>query len=152
MFTTFARLAGADKHIPRDRLIDSVDQTPTLLLGEGNGRRDYVFIYEGPFLKSVVKQQYKFHVPAPGDNPILAELYDLYRNPREDRPQDSVQIGVGFGANFGLMIQRHMAMKKKYPNRKPAHGAAYGGIENLRPETRELLDNLQRSQDIISGK
>ena len=70
----------------------------------------------------------------PGDDPILAGIFDLYKNPREDRPQDSIQIGVGFGASFGMMIKRHQAMKKRYPNRKPAHGDAYGGIENLRPE------------------
>ncbi|RLB66531.1 MAG: sulfatase [Deltaproteobacteria bacterium] len=152
LYTTFARLANADKYIPRDRLIDGIDQAPTLLLGEGNGRRDYVFIYEGPVLKSVVKQQFKFHVPPPGANPILeGGTYDLYKNPREDRPQDSIALAVGFGANFGMMIKRHEAMKIKYPNRKPAHGDPYGGIENLRPETKELLENLKRSQRIISG-
>ena len=151
LYTTFSRLANADRYIPRDRLIDGIDQTPVLLLGEGKGRRDYVFIYEGPNLKSVVKQQFKMHVPAPGDNPILGGIFDLYKNPREDRPQDSIQLGVEFGANFGMMIQRHQAMKRKFPNRKPAHGEAYGGIENLRPETIELLENLKRSQRIISG-
>ena len=152
LYTTFARLANADQYIPRDRLIDGIDQTPTLLLGEGYGRRDYVFIYEGPVLKSVVKQQFKFHVPPPGANPILeGATYDLYKNPREDRPQDSIQIAVGFGANFGMMIKRHKAMIKQYPSRPPAHGEAYGGIENLRPETLKLLENLKRSQSIISG-
>ena len=151
LYTTFARLANADQYIPRDRLIDGIDQTPTLLLGEGYGRRDYVFIYEGPALKSVVKQQFKFHIPAPGDNPIGAALFDLYKNPREDRPQDSIQVAVAFGANFGMMIKRHMAMKRQYPNREPAHGVAYGCIENLRPETIELLENLKRSQKIMSG-
>jgi len=152
LFTTFARLANADKHIPRDRLIDGIDQTPVLLLGEGKGRRDYVFIYEGPVLKSVVKQQFKMHVPGPGDNPILAGIFDLYKDPREDRPQDSIQLGVGFGANFGMMIKRHQAMKKRFPNRKPAHGEVYGGIENLRPETIRLIENLKLSQSIISGE
>ena len=152
LYTTFARLANADQYIPRDRLIDGIDQTPTLLLGEGSGRRDYVFVYEGPVLKSVVKQQFKFHVPPPGANPILeGGTFDLYRDPREDRRQDSIKLAVGFGANFGMMIKRHQAMKKKYPDRPPAHGDAYGGIENLRPETLELLEYLRRSQSIISG-
>lgn len=111
-----------------------------------------MFIYEGPVLKSVVKQQFKFHVPSPGDNPVLTPIFDLYKNPREDRPQDSIQIGVGFGANFGMMIRRHHAIKKQFPNRKPAHGEAYGGIENLRPETKKLLENLKRSQNIIAGE
>ncbi|MCP4768330.1 MAG: hypothetical protein GY875_18935 [Gammaproteobacteria bacterium] len=105
-------------------------------MGETYGRRDYVFIYEGFVLKSLVKQQYKMHLPPPGGNPILAALYDLYRNPREDRPQDSILYGVGFGANFSLMAQRHLGIKKAYPDLPPGHGAPYGGIENLRPETR----------------
>jgi len=153
LYTTFARLANADKYIPRDRLIDGIDQTPTLLLGEGHGRRDYVFVYEGPVLRSVVKQQFKFHIPPPGSNPILeAGVYDLYKNPREDRPQDGIKIAVGFAANFGMMIKRHQAMKKEYPDRPVAHGQAYGGIENLRPETKKLLEILERSERIISGE
>jgi arylsulfatase len=152
LFTTFARLADADQYIPRDRLIDGIDQTPVLLLGETKGRRDYVFVYEGPTLKSVVKQQYKFHVPAPGDNPIFAPVFDLYKNPREDRPQDSIQYAVAFGANFGMMIQRHFAMKKRFPDRPPAHGTPYGGIENLRPETVKLVESINLSNSIISGE
>jgi arylsulfatase A-like enzyme len=84
LFTTFARIAGADEYIPRDRLIDGVDQTPMMLLGETHGRRDYVFVYEGPSLRSIVKQQYKMHLPPPGANPIGAPIFDLYKNPRED--------------------------------------------------------------------
>lgn len=71
-----------------------------------------MFIYEGFVLKSLVKQQFKMHLPPPGGNPILASMYDLYKNPREDRLQDSIQVGVGFGANFSLMAQRNLAMKE----------------------------------------
>jgi len=140
LFTTFARLADAEEHIPTDRLIDGVDQTPVLLLGETHGRRDYVFVYEGPTLRSIVKQQYKFHLPLPGSNPIGAPIFDLYKNPREDRPQDAIQYGVGFGGNFVAMLKRHMAMKQQYPDRDPGRGLPYGGIENLRPETKALVE------------
>lgn len=142
-FTTLARVAGAEKYIPRDRLIDGVDQTPLWLLGETKGRRDYAFIYEGPLLKSVVKQQYKFHMPAPGSNPIGAPIFDLYKNPREDRPGDAILYGVGFGIPFVNMIKRHMGMKQQYADRKAGHDAPYGGIENLRPETLELVERMQ---------
>ena len=148
LFTTFARIADADEGIPRDRIIDGVDQSALWLMGETHGRRDYVFIYEGFVLKSLVKQQYKMHLPPPGGNPILAALYDLYRNPREDRPQDSILYGVGFGANFSLMAQRHLGMKQAYPDLPPGHGAPYGGIENLRPETQALIDNIVFAQDL----
>ena len=146
LFTTLARIAGAEENIPRDRLIDGVDQTPLLLLGETHGRRDYVFIYEGPTLKSVVKQQYKMHIPLPGANPIGAAIFDLYKNPREDRPQDAILYGVGFGANFVMMIKRHLAMKQKYPDREPGRDIPYGGIENLRPETQALVSSMAASK------
>lgn len=148
LFSTFARLGNGEASIPRDRIIDGVDQTALWLLGETHGRRDYVFVYEGFVLRSLVKQQYKMHLPPPGGNPILAAMYDLYKNPREDRPQDSIRIGVGFGANFSLMAQRHIAMKKLYPDQPPGHGPLYGGIENLRPETQELVDNILFAQSL----
>lgn len=72
LFTKFARVAGAGEYIPRDRIIDGVDQSSLWMNGESHGRRDYVFIYEGYFLKSLVKQQYKMHLPLSGGNPILA--------------------------------------------------------------------------------
>ncbi|WP_050603397.1 sulfatase-like hydrolase/transferase [Ruegeria sp. 6PALISEP08] len=148
LFSTFARLGDGEASIPRDRIIDGVDQTALWLLGETHGRRDYVFVYEGFVLRSLVKQQYKMHLPPPGGNPILAAMYDLYKNPREDRPQDSIRIGVGFGANFSLMAQRHLAMKELYPDMPPGHGPLYGGIENLRPETKELVDNILFAQGL----
>ena len=148
LFMTFARLGGGEAGIPRDRIIDGVDQLPLWLLGETHGRRDYVFVYEGFVLKSLVKQQFKMHLPPPGGNPILASMYDLYKNPREDRPQDSIQVGVGFGANFSLMAQRHLGMKQLYPDLPPGHGPLYGGIENLRPETQALVDNILFAQSL----
>lgn len=151
LFTTFSRLAGAEAGIPRDRIIDGVDLSALWLLGETHGRRDYVFIYEGFVLKSLVKQQYKMHLPPPGGNPILASMYDLYRNPREDRPQDSILVGVGFGANFSLMAQRHLGMKQLYPDLAPGHGELYGGIENLRPETKVLVEDIMFGQS-LTGK
>ena len=66
LFTTFARLGQASKYIPTDRVIDGVDQTALLLKGEHHGRRDYVYIYQNDILRSIVKQELKMHVPAPG--------------------------------------------------------------------------------------
>ena len=111
-----------------------------MFLGETHGRRDYVFISEGPILRSIVKQQYKFHLPPPGANPIGAAIFDLYKNPREDRPQDSILYAVGMGVPFVNMLKRHMGMKQRYPDRQQAHGLPYGGIENLRPETKALVE------------
>ena len=144
LFTTFARLANATDQIPRDRIIDGLDQSSMLLLGETHGRRDYVFIYEGPNLKSVVKNKFKIHIPPPGSNAIVdGGFYDLTRDPREDRPADSLLYGVWAGGQFANMIQRHMVMKKQYPDRPLKHGVPYTGIENLRPESKELVKTFK---------
>jgi arylsulfatase len=41
LFTTMARVAQATDDIPRDRIIDGVDQSGLWLLGDTHGRRDY---------------------------------------------------------------------------------------------------------------
>ena len=148
LYTTFARLANATDGIPRDRIIDGLDQSGVLLLGETHGRRDYLHIYEGTELKSVVKNKYKMHLAPPGANPITsADFYDLYRDPRESRPMDSIKIGPWAGGQFGGMVERHMKFMQKYPNRPPTHGLPYEGIENLRPETIELVEVFKLGQD-----
>jgi arylsulfatase len=140
LFTTFARLANAMGGVPRDRVIDGVDQSGVLLLGETHGRRDYVHIYEGPTLKSVVKNKYKMHLPPPGSNPIAASIFDLYRDSREERPIDSIKYGPWAGGQFAGMVKRHLAFKQKYPDRPPTYGKPYEGIENLRPESKKLVE------------
>jgi len=139
LFTTFAQFANAMDEVPTDRVIDGVDQSSMMLLGDTHGRRDYVHIYEGPLLKAVVKNKYKMHMPPPGSNPIAAHIFDLTRDPREERPSDSIKYGPWAGGQFANMIKRHMAYKMQYPDRPPTYGMPYTGIENLRPETQELL-------------
>lgn len=139
LFSTFSRIAGGEKYIPRDRIIDGVDQSGVILLGESYGRRDYVFVYEGVALKSIVKNKYKMHLPAPGENPIAASIFDIYRDSREERPINSIQYGPWAGGQFANMAKRHMMRKMKYPDNKPTYGIPYEGIQNLRPETKKLL-------------
>ena len=38
------------------------------------------------------------------------------------------------------MAKRHLGMKQKYPDRKQGHDVPYGGIENLRPESKALVE------------
>jgi arylsulfatase len=147
LYTTFARLANATDGIPRDRVIDGLDQSGVLLLGETHGRRDYLHIYEGTVLKSVVKNKYKMHLAPPGSNPILsAQVYDLYRDPRESRPIDSIKVSPWAGGQFAGIAERHMKLKIKYPDRPPTHGMPYEGIENLRPETIEMVEVFNLGQ------
>jgi arylsulfatase len=138
LFTTFARLAQATEYIPRDRVIDGIDQTALLLNGEHHGRRDYVYIYENEILRSIVKQEFKMHMPVPGVPGAAAPAYNLYRDPREEHPQ--VGIALWAGASFQDMAMRHMMTIAKYPHAKLGKGRPYEGIENLRPESKETVD------------
>jgi len=139
LYTTIARLAGATDKIPTDRVIDGIDQTSLLLNGETKGRRDYVFLYNINKLEAVIKEQYKLAIPGGNiDNAILADFYDLFRDPQERNPV-STEIGAWGGAKFVRMIQRHMKRKVKYPSEGPGLGMPYEGIENLRPESKKAV-------------
>jgi len=139
LFTSLARFAGASDKIPTDRVIDGVDQTALMLEGETHGRRDYVFLYSGNTLEAIVKEQYKLNVPAPGQNPIGAKFYDLFRDTREEWPV-ATEVGAWGGAEFVRIIQRHKMRMQKYPSEPAARGIPYDGISNLRPETMAAVE------------
>ncbi|GEA52693.1 hypothetical protein VIN01S_34970 [Vibrio inusitatus NBRC 102082] len=139
LYTTMARIAEATDYIPRDRIIDGIDQTALWLNGDSHGRRDYVYIYSGKSLKAVVREQYKLQVPGPGENPVVAKFYDLFRDTREEWPV-STEVGAWGGAEFVRVIERHFQRKAKYPDSPPAFGVPYEGITNLRPESKKAVE------------
>jgi arylsulfatase len=140
LFTTFARLGQAKQYIPTDRVIDGIDQTALLLKGEHHGHRDYVYIYENDVLRSIVKQEFKMHVPPPGLPGAAASVFNLFRDPREEDP--FVWLALWSGASFQDMAKRHMMTIAKYPNAKLGKGRPYEGIENLRPESKVTVENF----------
>jgi arylsulfatase len=137
-YTTLATIAQADQHIPRDRVIDGVNQTSLLFNGDEYGRRDYHHVYEGPHLKATIKEQFKAHWPAPGSPGFALPVFDLYRDLKETKPL--LATGMWSVAYFPDMRARHMALKKKFPDRTETSGEPYEGIANLRPETKALLE------------
>jgi len=147
LFTSFARVAQATDFIPRDRIIDGVDQLPLLLMGEGHGRRDYVHVYDGPNLAATIKQQYKVQWPGPGAAAWSMKIFDLYRDPRELHPLKTETMWAV--ESFKDMRIRHEAFKQKYPDRPETHGAPYEGIENLRPETKEMIEAYYAKQKLL---
>jgi arylsulfatase len=149
LFTSIARLAGATNEIPTERIIDGVDQTALMLLGEAHGRRDYVFLYSGNKMEAVIKEQYKLKVPGPGQNPIGAPFYDLFRDTREEW-KVSTEVGAWGGAEFVRVIQRHMQRKGKYPDEGPATGVPYDGVENLRPESKAAVEAFLFKQSVAA--
>jgi len=137
LFTTFARLGGATKYIPTDRIIDGVDQTAVFLKGDTHSRRDYVMIYQGPNLAAAVKGRWKRDWANALVGLSGAEFYDLYSDPREQNPEMIEMFHVK--SMFNRQRQRHQLWIEKYPNRPDATpGPAMTGIENARPETIKL--------------
>lgn len=119
-FTTIALLAGAEPHIPNDRIIDGVDQRSLLLNGEGHSRRDYVFFYRyigykkleskkpGSVLSAIRMGDIKFHIPT-------SEIYNLKRDPVESVNARKPHLWAM--QPLRRMIWEHKAMMEKYPNR-----------------------------------
>lgn len=139
LYTTLARVTGADSHIPRDRLVDGVDQSAALLIDETKGRRDHLIVYSIDSPKAVIKDHLKLNLPGPGQSPILADFFDVYRDTHEKYPV-STEVGAWGGKEFVRILERHMGRKQKYPDTPPAYGVPYGGIENLRPETKAAVE------------
>jgi len=140
LFTTFAKIGGAIKNAPNDRVIDGIDQTALLLLGDTHSRRDYVFIYAGPNLGATVKGNYKRHWisddPVGEASGISAAFFFLPADPREVSPM-MVNL-IHLKSPFNRMKLRHELWKKKYPDSKQAYGIPWTGIEDATPEVKAL--------------
>ena len=121
--------------------------------GDTNGRRDYVHLYEVDKLKATVKQNMKIHWPPPGVNPAMAKIFNLYWDPREDNPL--LFQGVWAGTPFVRMYVQHLRMKDKWPDWEPARGMPYEDVENLRPETKAMVQMWAKTygdaKDVILG-
>lgn len=143
LYTTLSRFADADQFIPRDRLVDGVDQSASILFAdESKGRRDHVIVYSINSPKAIVKDKLRLNLPAPGESPILAEFFDIYRDTHEKYPV-STEVGAWGGQEFVRILGRHLARKEKYPDVPPAMGVPYDGIENLRPESQAAVEAFQ---------
>jgi len=141
LYTTFARLAGAMDEIPTDRIIDGQDQTALILNGDTHGRRDYVHVYQGPHLGASIKDNIKRHWITHDEGAssgLAAAFYDLPNDTREKNPM--MVNTFHLNEAFGRMRARHELWKKKYPDSGRAHGMAYAGLSNARPETRALAN------------
>ncbi len=147
LYTTLSRFAGAEGGIPTDRLVDGVDQSASILFeDESKGRRDSVIVYSVDKPKAIVKDKLRLNLPAPGESPILAEFFDIYRDTHEKYPV-STEVGAWGGQEFVRILGRHLARKEKYPDTPPALGMPYEGVENIRPETAAAVEafNIKRA-------
>ncbi len=107
--------------------------------GNTRGRRDYVHIYQGPNLGATVKGNIKKHWidSDPGAaSGLSASFFDLLSDTRE---KNGMMVNT-FHLNeaFVRARARHELWKLKYPNSGRAHGIAYAGLANARPDTKAL--------------
>ncbi len=77
------------------------------------------------------------HLPTPGVPAAAAPVFDLTRDPREERPL--IGAALWSGASFQDMAKRHMMMQQEYPHLPIGKGVPYEGIDNLRPETKDTV-------------
>lgn len=90
MFATFAKLCGAK--VPKDRPIDSVDQSEFLLGKTERSAREGFPIFCAERLQAVKWRNWKLHFmrqdtmfDPPVKNPVPT-IYNLYTDPREEKP------------------------------------------------------------------
>lgn len=140
LFTTFARLGEAQKRVPTDRVIDGIDQTALLLLGDGESRRDYYHVYTGPVLAASIKQQFKRVWVGERPGLVGENFYDLYKDVREEHGDMPPYLWAW--AAFDHMKTRHLEQMQQYPNRQPTLGKPYTGIRDLPPEAERLSETV----------
>ena len=149
LYTTFARLGGALEHVPTDRIIDGHDQTAIFLNGDTHGRRDYVHIYQGPHLGASIKGNVKKHWVTSDEGAasgLGAAFYDLLTDTREKNPM--MVNTFHLNEAFVRMRARHELWKRRYPDTGRAHGPAYTGLSNARPETVALSEAPVEMRDL----
>lgn len=121
LFSTAARIAGVPDKLPKDRVIDGIDQTALLFNGKGSGRREYMFHYSGRTLAAVRMDNMKLHIK-PGSSGGLPnmEVYNITRDPGEKYGEMYSQLWAV--VPFQRLIGSHMGMIKKYPHRELPSG------------------------------
>ena len=144
-FTTIVKLAGAIDGVPTDRVIDGIDQSGLLLLGEGHGRRDYVFHYNRVNLEAVRKDQIKLNLKPRNPAFHFYEVYNLYHDPAERFPNEA-QNGIWAGPGITKMIQEHMLQILQYPHREPAQGYYLDFDRSFDPEPSPVYESEKKAE------
>jgi arylsulfatase A-like enzyme len=120
LFPTVARIA--DGKVPKDRVIDGVDQTDFFLGKQDKSNREAVVIYVGNELCGVKwrnwKMMFKELSDAMGEVKSygLPRFYDLYVDPKEEHPQDP-RVPENLWVRYPMtqVLLDYMASLKKEP-------------------------------------
>ena len=116
LYTTAARLGGAMDNIPSDRVVDGVDQTALLLLGEGHSRREYMFHYDGGHLGAYRWNDIKALVAGPGHGGLPGlSITNVKRDPTEKH--GALYPYLWTTVPFQNLLKGHYRLIEKFPHR-----------------------------------
>ena len=138
-YTTLASIAGVKGKIPSDRVIDGVDQTALLMLGEDHGRRDYVFFYNKGKLEAVRKDWIKVRF----GGMVFMPHYNLMHDPAERYARETNYPNYSYGIT--RMLEQHNKLVEKFPHRVQNHyqrepDQPFNPTTSLKYETSKQVD------------
>jgi arylsulfatase A-like enzyme len=120
MYTTAARIGGALAQVPRDRVIDGIEQS-SYLMAATPSRRDYMFHYSGANLGAIRVGQYKRHLAAAHGGLPGKDFYDIYKDPKEENVVMAEMLWAW--VPFDDIARMHNELIEKYPHRQPYRSA-----------------------------
>ena len=124
LYATLATFAGAN--VPKDRIVDSVDQSKFLLGQQEKSNRESVIIYNGNDIygvkwrnwKMVFKEQDSgFGVPT--HQYAIPLFYNLYMDPKEQFPMQESEKDLWVRYPISQVLIDHMATFQKEPAIEP---------------------------------
>ena len=116
MYTTAARIGGALGQLPKDRIIDGLEQS-SYLMASTKSRREYMFHYSGKDLGAIRVGQYKRHMAASHGGLPGKDFYDIYKDPKEEHGVMGEMLWAW--VPFDDITRMHNKLIEKYPHRKP---------------------------------
>ena len=116
MYTTAARIGGAMKKLPRDRVIDGIEQS-SYLMAATPGRREYMFHYSGKHLGAIRVGQFKRHMAGGHGGLPGKAFFDVLKDPKEEH---GVMVQMLWAwVPFDDIARMHNELIEKYPHRPP---------------------------------
>ena len=116
MYTTAAKIGGAVDKLPKDRVIDGLEQS-SYLMASTPSHRKYMFHYSGPKLGAVRVGQFKRHMAASHGGLPGKDFFDVYKDPREEHGVMGAMLWAW--VPFDDITRMHNELIEKYPHRKP---------------------------------
>ena len=104
--------------IPTDRITDGIDQTALLLMGEGYGRRHYMFHYSGARIGAVRINDMKMVVKGPPKGGIPdVDFFNIMRDPKEAHAKQTMGSGLAHLIPIQRLMMSHNMMIQRFPHR-----------------------------------